>query len=333
MEHMTEIDGQAEADGRRLLTAAFETTGPGDGADGFATGAELLRQVRRRTSRQRRTARALVPAGAVTALGAAAGAAVTLTATVASAPSAAAAVTAAAGKMSGESFRMTMGATSDLPAGIWGPSHNVRNDAHVTGEFDLSRGVGEESVSGGWQFRVLVADRHTYVHTDPGSPQVVFPAGNPSKPWWEFPTGPALTPTPIAATGDQIGATPVGPAALLGLLKSAGSVTDEGPASGPGWTGTKYGFRVTEGRMTAAGYVDVDRHGLVRRLVTTLRMKLILVRYGAPGTKPVERPGPTVTDTEDVTFSDFGTPVSVSAPAAGQVDRLKGPAAIVGFGW
>jgi hypothetical protein len=97
-ECMIELDEGTEADGRRLLTTAFGAAGPGADADDIARGADLLRQVRRRTARQRRTRRALVPAGAVTALAGAAAAAVTLTATVASAPSAAAAVTAAAAK-------------------------------------------------------------------------------------------------------------------------------------------------------------------------------------------------------------------------------------------
>ena len=69
MEHIQELDASTEAEGRRLLAAAFETVQAGQvlAGDGPA-GAELLRRVRQRTSRRRRV-RALVPAGAVAALG------------------------------------------------------------------------------------------------------------------------------------------------------------------------------------------------------------------------------------------------------------------------
>lgn len=328
MEQMMEVDAQAEAAGRALLRAAFEGARPGDD-EALAGGAELLRRVRRRTSRRRRTMRALVPAGAVTALAGAAAAAVTLTATVASAPSAFAAVTAAAAKTSAESFRVTMDASATLPTG-----NGKTLSAHVTGEFDMSRGVGEESVTGRWQFQVLYAGQHTYVHTDPGSPQVVFPAGDPAEPWWELPSEAPLTSTPIAATGDQVGQPPISPDGLLGLLKSAGTVRDEGSASGPGWTGTKYGFSVTAAGSTATGYVDVDGQGQVRHLVTTLTWRTILVSPPpGPAAKPVETRGRTLTSTENVTFGDFGTPVPVTAPAASEVDQIKSPAAMSGFGW
>ena len=82
-EHIHGLDGCAEAEGRRLLAAAFETAAGGDGSPRRPAGAELLRQVRRRTIGRRRRTRALVPAGAVDALGGAAAVAVTLTATVA----------------------------------------------------------------------------------------------------------------------------------------------------------------------------------------------------------------------------------------------------------
>jgi len=303
------------------------------GSSDMPPGIDLLRGVRDRQAPARRRARyrmrALASAGAVAVAGGGAVLATTLTATVASAPSAFAAVTAAAAKTSAESFQMTMDASTTQPTG-----NGKKLSARVTGEFDMSRGVGEESVTGPWQFQVRYADHNTYVHTDPGSPQVVFPAGDPAKPWWELPTGTPLTSTPIAATGDQVGQMPISPDALLGLLKSAGTVTDEGSASGPGWTGTKYGFSVTEAKSTASGYVDVDRQGQVRDLVTTLTSQAIVVSPPlAPATKPVESPGPTLTSTESVTFGDFGTPVPVSAPPASEVDQLKSPAAMSGLGW
>jgi hypothetical protein len=301
------------------------------GSSDMPPGVDLLRGVRDRRAPARRRARyrmrALASAGAVAVAGGGAVLATTLTATVASAPSASAAVTAAAAKTSAESFQMTMDASTMLTTG-----NGKTLSAHVTGEFDMSRGVGEESVTGPWRFQVLYAGRNSYVHTDPGSAQVVFPAGDPAKPWWELPAGTPLTGTPIAATGDQVGQAPISPDALLGLLKSAGMVTDEGSASGPGWTGTKYGFRVTEGNSTASGYVDVDRQGQVRDLVTTLTSHAITVSL-PPASATLESPGRTFTSTENVTFGDFGTPVPVTAPAASEVDQLKSPVAMSGFGW
>jgi hypothetical protein len=97
---------------------------------------------------------------------------------------------------------------------------------------------------------------------------------------------------------------------LLSLLKSAGTVTDEGPASGPGWTGTKYGFTVAAPKdiQVATGTVDVDGKGQVRHLQETLT---------------VDR-GRHFTFTEDVTFSGFNSPVTVTVPPASQVSVFNG---------
>lgn len=308
MEHLLEFDGPAEAEGRRLLTAAFETTGGG------ADGAELLRAVRRRTTRQRRARRALVPAGAVTALAGAAAAAVTLTATVATAPSAAAAVTAAAAKTSAESFGVTMSIATNPPPGV--ASGHVQA-ARVAGAFDPVRGVGQETVSGPWKFLVRYVGQNMYLDTLPGSKQVIFSEGPGSRPWAEFPPEQKLAGNALEIAGSGPGGAPPNPLTLLGLLKSAGTVTDEGPTSGPGWTGTKYRFTVTVDQSATVGYVDVDNQGRVRRLVAGLEV----------GTAKW------VMASEDVTFGDFGAPVSVSAPPASQVYLLKAPVAMIALGW
>ena len=64
------------------------------------------------------------------------------------------------------------------------------------------------------------------------------------------------------------------------------------------------------GYRTATGTVYVDSHGLVRRMLTTFTYVVV--------------DGPPVTFAQDVTFSDFGTAVSVTAPPASQVLRTNG---------
>jgi hypothetical protein len=294
MEDVQEVDACVVAEGRRLLATAFETATAGDGLAGSGmAGAELLRRVRRRTRRQRR-ARALVPAGAVAALGGAAALAVTLTATVASAPSAFAAVSAAAAKTSAESFRVTM----------HGTSNELGSTSHweVTGEFAPSRGVGEEAVNSG-KITVLYVGKHIYqnVQNIPGA----------GKPWDEFKIWP-MTATEIATSPQFGGEQAADPGVLLSLLKSAGTVIDEGPASGLGWTGTKYGFTVATPKDTqvATGTVDVDGKGQVRRLLETFTVAVGRGRH--------------FTFTEDVTFSGFNIPVTVTVPPAGQVSVFNG---------
>jgi hypothetical protein len=323
MEHVQEIDGRAEAEGRWLLATAFETAPAADGLAGSGmAGAELLRQVRRRTTRRRRT-RALVPAGAVAALGGAAAVAVTLTATVASAPSAFAAVTSAAAKTSAESFQVTMnGVTTEPPRWVrhWG----------VTGEFDPSRGVGEETITDLGKTQVRYIGQHMYVNQDssqakPQSRKVATvwpgPITQPvTQPWVEAAIGPRLSASAIAVSPDFGQQESVNPGALLSLLKSAGTVTDEGPASGPGWTGTKYGFTVASSKdtATATGTLDVDGQGQVRRMLATLTFT---------------QAGADFTCTEDVTFSNFGAPVTVTAPPPSQVLNLSGHVNIALVPW
>lgn len=289
MNNVHKLDASDEAEGQRLLTVAFETVPVGEAPAG-----ELLRQVRRHDKTRRRV-RTLVPAGAVAALGGAAAVAVTLTATVASAPSAFAAVTAAAAKTSAESFRVTMhGTTKELvtPTSHW----------EVTGEFAPSRGVGEEAAKSG-KITVIYSGQHVYqnVQNVPGA----------DKPWDEFKIWP-MTDAQIAISPQFAGDAVADPGALLSLLKSAGALTNEGPASGPGWTGTRYGFTVTARKdsATTSGTVDVDGQGQVRRLLATATFAVGQGRH--------------FTFTEDVTFSDFGVPVTVTVPPASQVSVFNG---------
>jgi hypothetical protein len=297
------------------------------GSSDLPPGIDLLRGVRDRQAPARRRARyrtrALVSAGAVALAAGGTVLATTLTATVATAPPAFAAVTAAAAKTSAEGFHMTMkgvttepvprgrGATLVLP---WG----------ITGEFDPSRDVGEETITliHGPKTQVIYVGQQMYVHTD--APQTKNPPasgpGADPKPWIELAIWPRQSATAIAVSPD-FAQQSVYPAALLGLLKSVGTVTDEGPASGPHWTGTKYGFSVTAPKDTAgaSGTVDVDGKGQVRRMLVTLT-------FAVGG-------GVQFTCTEDVEYSDYGVPVTVTVPPASQVDRFSGHGEIALVPW
>jgi hypothetical protein len=308
MEDLQDLDAFTEAEGRQLLAAAFETVpagtvlaGNGLAGNGLAD-VELLRRVRWQTSRRRRV-RTLVPAGAVAALGGAVALGVTLTASVAGAPSALAAVTAAAAKTSADSFSVTERISQS--------GYDKPGPPQITGVFDHRHGLGEEIVNGRTQVRFVGG--HMYMQI--GSKL------EPGKSWMEGQLPPPLS----LATGGQPftgapgiaegfnGSEPIDPGALLGLLKSAGSVQAEGPASGPGWTGTKYAFalprpKFTHGKFSPeGGTVYVDSQGRVRRLVTTIDH---------------QPPVGNAIATYDVTFGGFGVRVSVTAPPASQVYNL-----------
>ena len=317
MEDVQEIDGHVEAEVRRLLATAFETA-PGVHRQ---AGAELLRGVRRRTSRQRR-ARALVPAGAVAALGGAAAAAVTLTATVASAPSAFAAVTAAATKTSAESFRVTaetFQATRHGANGETFPAVTMK----ATGEFAPSHGLGRELVLDGLgeqltpghtaKYQLLFIGTDLYLHST--VPNFTRAAANP---WVEGKVWPqAVSESAVSPQFDVMD--PADPGALLSLLKSAGTVTD-GPASGPGWTW----HQVRVHRDNPQGLSDGGRHrlrGLARAgtpdaddLYVRDSQVDLYVRGPQRGTGDVQAG-------RDV---QTRTAVSVTAPPASQVLRTNG---------
>ena len=91
---------------------------------------------------------------------------------------------------------------------------------------------------------------------------------------------------------------------MLAEIKKAGTVTVAGPASGPGWTGTRYAFSESPGAdIKLSGTVTVDQQGRARALVLT-------IRQGTAANMLVM--------TQALTFSDFGAPVKVTAPPADQ---------------
>ncbi len=279
---------------------------------------DLLRGVRDRRAagrrRARHRARALVSAGAVAAVGGAAALAAVLAASVGEAPSALAAVTSALEKTSAESYRFSLDSAADI-------SGHTRGSSRMAGAFDPRHRLGEESL-----VRSSLRDNGQPVHAQirfiggsvyawmsPGSG-----FGTPGKPWDKSPIPP---PGADALPGQDLsgfsGWRPVSPAALLGVLRSAATVRDEGPAAGPGWTGTKYGFTACPSVLgqlrCVTGTVYVDSQGLVRRLVTVATLRAAHSRSVL------------MTSTADLTFGDFGTPVSVSAPPAGQVADTSTP--------
>jgi hypothetical protein len=106
------------------------------------------------------------------------------------------------------------------------------------------------------------------------------------------------------------------PQDLLAVLKSLSTVRKDGPASGPGWKGTKYSFSAPFNDFitgTVQGTADVDQHGRVRQI--TLTMVLDAASVSFTGIKNIAY---------DLTFSDFNASVSVTAPPAKQVYAAAG---------
>lgn len=101
---------------------------------------------------------------------------------------------------------------------------------------------------------------------------------------------------------------PVSPAGLSSLLGSAADVRKAGLADGPGWSGVKYAFtaRFLGGKESVTGTLDVDQQRRARKLVMITRQ----------GKVAIDR---------EITFSDFGAPVPVTAPAVSQVKYTSTP--------
>ena len=305
---MEDVHTEETREARRLLAIAFKTVhaGPATVGDG------LLRAVRRRYARRRRT-RVLVSAGGAAAAAGTA-AAVLLSVTVAAAPPALAAVTSALSQAAAGSFRMKLIVTQHNT----GPGRpTIQLPLYITGEFDLKRHLGEETLSYGW--RTLIVGGEAYTEVPPAQES----KNGMDKPWGE--TALNITGPPYGSAGAQLAwdfdsDRPFDPQAVLAVLKSGANVLDEGPVSGPGWTGTRYRFTVWHPDGTGdvvdsiTCTVDVDSQGHIRSLVQTT----VLVASGKPGTA-----GKTIYRT-DFTFSDFGIRFSVTPPPASQIDHDTG---------
>ena len=301
----------AGQDMRAALLAASDDAPPG---------IDLLRGVREQAAarhRHRPRMRVLVPAGAVA--GVVAAAATLLGTPVADPPSALAAVTRAMVKTSAQSYRFTMNGSLTLPS--------VRLAQHfaLTGAIDPRHERGTELATGGplrgthdyatEQLRFIGRNLYTWVSPASG-------LGSVAKPWDE---APIPAPDTRASPGSELrGSTfeqPISPAELLGALRSAAAVRYAGPASGPGWTGSKYAFTAHPAgspAVTVAGTADVDQQGRVRSLDTTTTVR-------------TRHRNPAQTETEDLTFGGFGGPVQVTAPPASPVKQTTTPYSEFGF--
>jgi hypothetical protein len=309
-DNMGDVHTDETREARRLLAAAFETVP----ADPATAGDGLLHAVRRRYARRRRT-RALVAAGAAAAAGTAV--VLLLSVTVAAAPPALAAVTSALSRAAAESFRMNLIVTQHNTVPGQGPV--LRSPLHITGKLDLKRNLGEEMLSNGW--RTLIVGQKAYTKLPPAQAAKI----GIDKPWGEEPL--ADTEPPYGSAGAQVAwdfnsDRPFNPQAVLALLQSGAKVVNEGPVSGPGWSGTRYRFTVSHPDATGGvvdritGTVDVDSQGHIRSLVQT-------TTFAASG-KPGAAAG--MTYTLDFTFSDFGLRFSVTPPPASQIDHHDGVA-------
>ena len=128
---------------------------------------------------------------------------------------------------------------------------------------------------------------------------------------WEQLAGVPLRPGAGAAGLGVLGVFPgflgqVDPRGLLALLQSATDVRETGPASGPGWTGSAYTFSIAptltgplHTAVSLRGTVDVDQQGRVQQLDGQASFA-------------------TTVSQVEITFGDFGLPVSVSPPPASQ---------------
>jgi hypothetical protein len=277
------------------------------GSDDVPPGIDLLRGVRQQAAARRhhrRRVRVLVPAGAVTV---AAGVAATLLATSATgSPSALAAVTSAVYKTSAQSYRFTLSST------VTGQGSVARGA--LTGAIDSRRNIGDEQLT--WRdgnsattAQILFIGHDVYTKASPGSVP---------RPWAKAPIfGPGKNVLPeLMGVGPE---RPLSPTVLLGELRSAATVRKVGPASGPGWTGTKYAFtsrpRTSHAQEIVTGTVYVDQQGRVRGLAAVTTVHPLVEGHRAPA----------ITGTYVLTFGDFGGPVMVTAPPASQVRDTIAP--------
>lgn len=286
---------------RHLFTVATEDVPPG---------IDLLRGVRARSRRRVVRVRSLVAVGVAGAVAAAAAIAAITVSTV-QAPSAFAQVTQAAARTAAQSYQVS--ATSTLVKAP-GPDAQLQQPVTISGEFDPTRGVGEETNSQG--FQVLYAGGYIYVPVSDalraaynGTANTPIPAG---KSWLRIPrptpSGADAATTQLTTLGTiAMGLDQVDPQNLLSLLKSATQVREVGPASGPGWTGSGYAFTATmtlpgplHTAVDISGTVGVDQQGRVRQFDAVESIAGIEQKVA-------------------ITFGDFGLPVSVSPPPASEV--------------
>lgn len=235
------------------------------------------------------------------------GAGLALTAT--GAQSALAATTAAA--PAAQSYRVSMVTTETFTAQSGG-GHIV--DMLTKGAFDPARHVGAVRLAVNPELPAVTAiryiDGNAYLYFPVPEPG---PLGTNGMHWLqataEAPFGNFVDNLPIDAVEGL-----VTPSQLLAELQSLTTLEPAGPASGPGWTGTRYTFTANDIELDSVppavihGSVTVDQDGRVRQLLL-------------PAVAPASYASATgiETLTINLTFSHFGVPVHVKAPPASQV--------------
>jgi hypothetical protein len=278
---------------------------------------DLLRGVRARRVRARRLRRRLLTS-ATTASALTTALAILMPAATARLPgttgryqatspeSALTAVTLAAAETAVQTYQVQATFTYTAPRGMSISPSRVT----LTGEFDPASGLGE--VSGSRDIRWTGGFAYVWVGHDPAFAD---------KSWIRVrESAVRVLSVHRLALGDLV-AGRVGPQGLLEWLRSASQVRAVSPASGPGWTGTRYAVaaRTTVGYYvgeTDTGTVDVDRQGLVRRLDLTQVSKVGADEFGT---------------TVRLVFDDFGVPVAVAAPPLSQT--YTGVEALWFVGW
>jgi hypothetical protein len=251
-----------------------------------------MNEARRGAGRRRIRVLVVVAAGGVAAM--------LLAACGGGAPSALAAVTAALAKTSAQSYTFSLGSTVRVRG------QDMSSDM-VAGAISPGRELGTELLTTSVQYRPVTAQirfvgRYEYTRISSGSG--FRSIGKP----WDKAAVPSTGTRELRGSYGFISDQPVSPAELSGVLQSAATVRDAGPASGPGWTGTRYIFtaRLSGGQGAVKGTVYVDRQGQVRRLVT-------ITSQGR------------ITTARNITFGDYGAAVRVTAPPASQAKQTRMP--------
>jgi hypothetical protein len=288
---------ETEQQVRALLAAAAADIPPG---------VDLLRGVQARRSAHRIRSRITLSAAAI-----AAGAAALITLTLVQAPpSALTQLTSAISRTAGQSYYFSATATQvTLPSG----GTAVTSRTVFSGAFDPARRVGEQATHTGAQTRFIGS--YAYLNAAAAGDPTGIPSG---KSWFRIASaalgGPVTASGQLKLTAGLLSVVETNPQDLFALFESVSQVNRQGSVSGPGWTGTRYAFSVAltldAGRRVltghATGSIDVDQQGRVRQL-------------HAAYTVPAIAPAPLKQGTVEMTFSDFGAPVRVSAPPAREV--------------
>lgn len=253
------------------------------------------------TAPRHRNVRKRVLVAAAVTVAAAGGTAALLTASASHAPTAFTTLTGALARTSADSYSFALDSTVKFRGS------EVHSDV-VSGAYDPRHGLGTEELATrtaqGTSERAHVRFIGRYVYTQ------VAPASGFGKPWNKSPVPPAGDARPGYDLYGFVTDQPVSPAEAYAVLRSAGTVREEGAASGPGWTGTRYAFTARlPARESVTGTVDVDQQGRVRRLAT-------ITTQGRQGR---------LTTYRDIRFGNFGAPVPAAAPSASQVGYTSTP--------